>query len=61
MYHKMQVGQVWTVEPGIYIKEEGLGIRIENNVVITKTGLIDLMKNIPVEADEIEELMASRV
>ncbi|NBW34424.1 MAG: aminopeptidase P family protein, partial [Cytophagia bacterium] len=39
MYHKMQVGQVWTVEPGIYIKEEGLGIRIENNVVITKTGL----------------------
>lgn len=57
MYHKMQVGQVWTVEPGIYIKEEGLGIRIENNVVITKTGLKDLMKNIPIEAEEIEELM----
>jgi Xaa-Pro aminopeptidase len=51
------VGQVWTVEPGIYIKEEGLGIRIENNVVITKTGLKDLMKNIPIEAEEIEELM----
>lgn len=59
MYHKMQVGQVWTVEPGIYIKEEGLGIRIENNVVITKTGLKDLMKNIPVEAEEIEDLMNS--
>ncbi len=57
MYHKMQVGQVWTVEPGIYIKEEGLGIRIENNVVITKTGLKDLMKNIPIEAEEIEDLM----
>jgi Xaa-Pro aminopeptidase len=57
MYHKIQVGQVWTVEPGIYIKEEGLGIRIENNVVITKTGLKDLMKNIPIEAEEIEELM----
>lgn len=60
MYHKMQVGQVWTVEPGIYIKEEGLGIRIENNVVITKTGLKDLMKNIPVETEEIEELMNSK-
>jgi Xaa-Pro aminopeptidase len=57
MYHKMQVGQVWTVEPGIYIKEEGLGIRIENNVVITKNGLLDLMKEIPVEVEEIEELM----
>lgn len=57
MYHKMQVGQVWTVEPGIYIKEEGLGIRLENNVQITRTGLLDLMKNIPIEAEEIEELM----
>jgi Xaa-Pro aminopeptidase len=57
MYHKMQVGQVWTVEPGIYIREEGLGIRIENNVVIQKNGLLDLMKNIPIEAEEIEEIM----
>lgn len=57
MYHKMQEGQVWTVEPGIYIREEGLGVRIENNVVIQKKGVFDLMKNIPVEADEIEELM----
>jgi Xaa-Pro aminopeptidase len=60
MYHKMQVGQVWTVEPGMYIKEEGLGIRIENNVAITKTGLLDLMKDIPVEAEEIEELMNAK-
>jgi Xaa-Pro aminopeptidase len=57
MYHKMQVGQVWTVEPGIYIKEEGLGIRLENNVVIQRDGIHDLMKNIPVEVEEIEEIM----
>jgi Xaa-Pro aminopeptidase len=59
MYHKMQIGQVWTVEPGIYIREEGLGIRIENNVVIQREGVKDLMKNIPVEAEEIEDLMNS--
>jgi Xaa-Pro aminopeptidase len=59
MYHPMQVGQVWTVEPGIYIREEGLGVRIENNVVIQKNGILDLMKNIPVEAEEIEEIMNS--
>lgn len=58
MYHKMHVGQVWTVEPGIYIHEEGLGIRLENNVVIQKNGLLDLMKNIPIEPDEIEEIMS---
>lgn len=60
MYHKMQVGQVWTVEPGIYITEEGLGVRIENNVVIRKNGVLDLMKNIPIEAEEIEEIMNSK-
>lgn len=60
MYHKMVPGMVWTVEPGIYIKEEGLGIRLENNVVITKTGVVDLMKNIPIEAEEIEDLMNSK-
>jgi Xaa-Pro aminopeptidase len=57
MYHEMQPGMVWTVEPGIYIREEAIGVRIENNVVITKTGVVDLMKNIPLEADEIETLM----
>jgi Xaa-Pro aminopeptidase len=60
MYHGMKVGQVWTVEPGIYVKEEGIGVRIENNVVIQKDGVIDLMKKIPVEVDEIEERMNSR-
>jgi Xaa-Pro aminopeptidase len=60
MFSKMKPGMVWTVEPGIYIKEEDLGVRIENNVVITKTGVKDLMKNIPIEADEIEDLMNSK-
>jgi Xaa-Pro aminopeptidase len=60
MFDKMQVGMVWTVEPGIYIKEEGLGVRLENNVVITKSGVRDLMKNIPIEIEEIEDLMNSK-
>lgn len=60
MFDKIKEGMVWTVEPGIYIKEEGLGIRLENNVVITRNGVKDLMKNIPIEAEEIEDLMNSR-
>lgn len=50
-------GMVFTVEPGIYIEEEKMGIRIENNLWITKTGHIDLMKNIPITVEEIEKLM----
>ncbi len=53
----IQSGMVFTVEPGIYIKEEAMGVRIENNVWITKTGNQDLFKNIPIKADEIESLM----
>jgi Xaa-Pro aminopeptidase len=53
----IQAGMVFTVEPGIYIREEGLGIRIENNFLVTTSGQIDLMKNIPIEAEEIETLM----
>lgn len=56
-YEPMQAGMVFTCEPGIYIREENLGIRIENDILITETGQDDLMKNIPIEADEIEELM----
>ena len=52
-------GMVFTVEPGIYIKEEKMGVRIENNFWITKTGNQDLMKNIPIKAEEIEALMRS--
>ncbi len=57
MYRKFEEGMSFTVEPGIYIREESLGIRIENDVIITSDGIHDLMKDIPVEVDEIEELM----
>jgi len=57
MHDKVQVGSVWTIEPGIYIKAEKFGVRLENNVVIGKNKNIDLMKNIPIEADEIEAIM----
>ncbi len=60
MHAPMAVGSVWTIEPGIYIKEEGFGIRLENNVVIRRDGVDDLMKNIPIEAAEIEEIMNSK-
>jgi Xaa-Pro aminopeptidase len=53
----IQAGMVFTVEPGIYIEEEQLGVRIENNVWITRSGNVDLMKNIPIQAEEIEQLM----
>lgn len=54
----MQTNMVFTVEPAIYIPAEGFGIRLEDNVVIQETGKpINLMKNIPIEADEIESLM----
>jgi len=52
-----QEGMIFTCEPGIYIPEEKLGIRIENDILITAKGPKDLMKKIPVEAEEIEELM----
>jgi Xaa-Pro aminopeptidase len=54
---KIEEGMVFTCEPGIYILEEGLGIRLENDVVITKDGYHDLMRDIPIDAEEIEDLM----
>jgi Xaa-Pro aminopeptidase len=53
-------GWVMTVEPGIYIPKEGLAVRLENDVLITDKGPVDLMADIPVEATDIEALMASR-
>lgn len=50
-------GMLFTIEPGIYIREEALGVRIENDVVLGKDGNLDLMASIPIEAEEIEELM----
>jgi Xaa-Pro aminopeptidase len=59
-YVPMQAGMVFTCEPGIYIPEERLGIRIENDILITEKGPVDLMAQIPIEADEIEELMSKQ-
>jgi Xaa-Pro aminopeptidase len=53
----LQPGMLFTIEPGIYIKEEQMGIRIENNFWITKNGNLDLFKNIPITIEEIEAVM----
>ncbi|WP_212005445.1 aminopeptidase P family protein [Chitinophaga sp. HK235] len=53
----MPAGAVITNEPGIYNEAEGIGVRIENNLLVTENGYEDLMENIPREAEEIEELM----
>jgi Xaa-Pro aminopeptidase len=50
-------GMVLTCEPAIYIPDENLGIRLETDILITDEGPVDLMEDIPIEADEIEELM----
>ena len=50
-------GWVLTVEPGIYVPKEGFGVRLEDDIVVTDKGPVNLMANTPVEADEIEDLM----
>ena len=57
IHRKLAPGMVLTCEPGIYIREEGIGVRIENDILITKKGPVDLTRSIPREVDEIEELM----
>jgi Xaa-Pro aminopeptidase len=56
----IEPGMVFTVEPGIYIREEKLGVRLENDILIGETANLDLMAGTPIEADEIEEWMGSR-
>ena len=60
-FEPIKPGMVFTIEPGIYIEEEQMGVRIENNFLITKNGNKDLMKNIPITADEIETHNEERV
>jgi Xaa-Pro aminopeptidase len=61
LWHKpIQPGMVFTVEPGIYIREENLGIRLENNILVTESSPRDLFAKFPIEADEIEDLMNSK-
>lgn len=58
LWEPMTENMVFTVEPGIYIPDEGFGVRLEDDVVIQKNGEpFNLMRNIPIEVDEIEELM----
>ncbi len=59
IYKKFEVGMVFTVEPGIYIQEEGIGIRLEDDIVIREDGHDNLMADIPIEIEEIEDLMNS--
>jgi len=54
----IQAGWVMTVEPAIYLPEEGFAVRLENDVLVTDNGPVDLMAGIPIEADEIERVMA---
>lgn len=56
----IQAGCVMTVEPAIYVREEGFAVRLENDVLVTEKGPVDLMADIPIEADEIENLMQNR-
>lgn len=56
----IEAGMLFTVEPGIYIEEEQMGIRIENNLWITADGNVDLMKNIPITVEEIEACMGGK-
>lgn len=56
----LEPGMVLTCEPGIYIREEGVGIRIENNILVTEDDPIDLMQNIPIEVDAIESIMNNK-
>lgn len=60
LWEPMTADMVFTVEPGIYIPEEGFGIRLEDDVVIQESGSpFNLMQNIPIEAEEIEDIMNS--
>lgn len=56
-YRRFEPGMIFTCEPGIYIREEGIGIRLENDILITEKGPADLTKDVPIEIDEIEMLM----
>ena len=57
MNQTIKPGMIFTCEPGIYIPEENLGIRLENDILITESGNIDLMSEIPIEISEIESYM----
>ena len=57
LHRPIEEGMVFTVEPGIYLPDEGFGVRLENDIVIREGGNVDLLENVPIEAEEIEDLM----
>jgi Xaa-Pro aminopeptidase len=59
-YEPMKAGMTFSCEPGIYIAEEKIGVRLENEILITEDGCVDLMAHIPIEADEVEQLMQAK-
>jgi Xaa-Pro aminopeptidase len=59
-HFKLAPGWVLSVEPAIYLKDEGFGVRLENTILVTENGQLDLMADVPIEAGEIESLMARR-
>jgi Xaa-Pro aminopeptidase len=54
----LEAGWVMTVEPGIYIPDENLAVRLENDILVTASGAVDLCSHVPIEPDEIEQFMA---
>ncbi len=59
-FEPFRPGMVFTFEPGLYIREEKMGIRLENNYLVTENGPLDLTAGIPIEAEEVEEMMIRR-
>jgi Xaa-Pro aminopeptidase len=59
-YDPLEPGMVLTCEPGLYIREENIGIRIENDILVTNDGPVNLTAQIPVKVDEIEALMSKK-
>ena len=55
----LESGWVMTVEPGLYLPSEGIGIRLENDVLVTESGPVDLCQDIPLEPNDIEDWIAS--
>ena len=55
----LEAGWIMTVEPGLYIPDEGIGIRLENDVLVTEDGPVDLCQHIPLEPDDVEDWIAS--
>lgn len=60
-YEPLQAGMLLTCEPGIYLPEEGIGIRLENDILVTDDGPINLCSHLPIEPDAIEEMMNAKV